>query len=197
MKLRTKFNLVVLVAFAAGFALTGVLLKQRFDSDAKEQVLQTARVMLAAANSARVYTTDKVRPVTGFEQNAKFVAISIPSFAAQATLRGLGADFADYRYKEAALNPTNPDDRAADWEADIINDFRAQSALKQVVLQRDTPTGTMMVVSRPLAVDDPSCLSCHSVPGAAPASMIAQYGTANGFGWTLNSIIGAQSLIRN
>ena len=29
-----------------------------------------------------------------------------------------------YSYKEATLNPTNPRDRATDWEADIIQRFR-------------------------------------------------------------------------
>jgi len=192
MKLRTKFNLVVLVAFLAGFALTGALLKQRFDSDAKEQVLRTANVMLAAANSARTYTTDQIRPVTGFDQGGKFLPVSIPSFAAQTTLRGFGSDYADYRYKEAALNPTNPTDRAADWEADIINAFRADAKLKEIVTERDTPTGTMMVVAHGLSVNDPSCMSCHSVPSAAPKSMLDKYGSANGFGWVLNSVIGAQ-----
>ena len=192
MKLRTKFNLVVLVAFAAGFTLTGIILKEYFDNSAKQEVLQTANVMLAAANSVRHYTTDQIAPVVGSEQNGKFLSISIPSFAAQTNLHGLGPEFSDYRYKEAALNPTNPADRAADWEADVINDFRADPNLKQMTFERDTPTGTMIVVAHGLKVGDPSCLSCHSVPSAAPASMIQAFGTANGFGWHLNETVGAQ-----
>ena len=37
-----------------------------------------------------------------------------------------------------------------------------------------------------------SSLRRCSAPGAAPASMVAQYGPANGFGWQLNEVIGAQ-----
>jgi len=191
-KLAVKFNLVALAAFAVGFGLTGALVKQYFDGNAREEVYRTASVMLATANAVRHYTTTEIQPVIGTEKDGKFLSIAIPSFAAQTNLHALGAEFADFRYKEATLNPTNPTDRAADWEADVVNDFRADPARKQMIFDRDTPTGAMMVVARGLKVGDPSCLGCHSVPSAAPVSMIAAFGTANGFGWHLNETVGAQ-----
>jgi protein-histidine pros-kinase len=57
---------------------------------------------------------------------------------------------------------------------------------------RDSPAGPILSVSRPIRITDPECLACHSVPSAAPATMIDLYGTANGFGWKLNDVIGAQ-----
>jgi protein-histidine pros-kinase len=50
----------------------------------------------------------------------------------------------------------------------------------------------MLSISRPIRITDKNCLICHSVPSAAPASMIDLYGTANGFGWKLGDVIGAQ-----
>jgi protein-histidine pros-kinase len=41
-------------------------------------------------------------------------------------------------------------------------------------------------------VTNPACLSCHTTPDMAPATMIKHYGPANGFGWKLNDIIGVQ-----
>ena len=38
--------------------------------------------------------------------------------------------YPDYSYKEAALNPTNPRNRAVDWESDIVNTFRNGSPLQ-------------------------------------------------------------------
>lgn len=35
-------------------------------------------------------------------------------------------------------------------------------------------------------------MSCHSLPSAAPATVIARYGNSNGFGWQPNDVIGAQ-----
>jgi len=64
--------------------------------------------------------------------------------------------FPDYAYKEASLNPTNPADHATDWEADIINTFRNDPALKEFSTVRDTVTGPVLVVARPVNVDDKS-----------------------------------------
>jgi hypothetical protein len=35
-------------------------------------------------------------------------------------------------------------------------------------------------------------LTCHSTPETAPVEMVKIYGTANGFGWKRNDVIGAQ-----
>jgi protein-histidine pros-kinase len=35
-------------------------------------------------------------------------------------------------------------------------------------------------------------MACHSRPSAAPASLLARYGDANGFGWQPDEIVGAQ-----
>ena len=57
---------------------------------------------------------------------------------------------------------------------------------------RSLPGGDIFYIARPLAVTEESCLVCHSTVDAAPSSMIQRYGTAHGFGWKLNEIIGAQ-----
>jgi protein-histidine pros-kinase len=61
-----------------------------------------------------------------------------------------------------------------------------------MVGERDTPTGRSLYIARPMQIGNPACLTCHSTPDAAPVSMIKLYGSANGFGWKLNEIIGAQ-----
>jgi protein-histidine pros-kinase len=103
----------------------------------------------------------------------------------------LQKEYPDYSYKEATLNPTNPSDRASDWEADIINIFRRDPSLPKLVVERDSPAGRMLVLSRPIQVNDAACLTCHSTPEAAPASMVKLYGSANGFGWKPQEIVGA------
>jgi len=40
------------------------------------------------------------------------------------TFKNLRASYSDYVLREAALNPTNLDDRATEWEVDLINYFR-------------------------------------------------------------------------
>ena len=57
---------------------------------------------------------------------------------------------------------------------------------------RQTPRGPSLYIASPIKITNEPCLTCHSTPAAAPASMIALYGDANGFGWKLNDIVGAQ-----
>jgi protein-histidine pros-kinase len=192
MGLRTKFNLAVLAAFIVGLVLAGVILQPVFQDNARDEVIQNARIMLEAANAIRTYTTKQIQPIVAAAHQAEFQPASVPSFAAQTNFRALQAKFTDYTYKEAALNPTNPTDRASDWESDIINTFRNRTDETELVAERDTPTGRMLTLAHPIVVRDESCLACHSTAASAPASMIALYGSANGFGWHLHDVIGAQ-----
>ena len=113
------------------------------------------------------------------------------AYAAKRNFDIIHAKFPDYMYREAALNPTNLQDRASDWEADIINEFRAHPDKKEISVQRATATGPMLELARPL-VNKPACLECHDTAADAPKSMVALYGPENGFGWKAGEIIGAQ-----
>jgi protein-histidine pros-kinase len=107
-------------------------------------------------------------------------------------LATLSKTFPDYTYKEATLNPTNPRDRAVDWEADIVNRFRTQADQKEFVGERESGTGRALYVARPIRITNGACLACHSTVEAAPHTVIDKYGPANGFGWQMNEVIGAQ-----
>jgi protein-histidine pros-kinase len=148
--------------------------------------------MMTAANAIRKYTADDLVPLLPMQANGKFVAETVPAFAAQTTFKDVQAAFAGYIYREPALNPTNLNDRAQDWEADIIRGFREDASNTEMVVERDTPLGPTLNLARPVTITDPACLLCHDTPAAAPASLIQTYGSANGFGWKLNETIGAQ-----
>jgi HAMP domain-containing protein len=192
MGLRAKFNLAIIAALLVGYVAAGFALHRLFVANARAAVLENARVMMAAANAVQGYTDKQIVPITGLEQNGKFFAASVPFFAAKETFRGMQAAFPDYALAELALNPTNREDRPADWQADFIHDFRNHPALKELTGVRATPTGESLDLAQPIAVDDPSCLACHSTPAVAPASMVRAYGPDNGFGWKLHETVGAQ-----
>ena len=124
--------------------------------------------------------------------DTEFHAQSVPAFAATEIFNYLREKYPEYSYKEAALNPTNPRDRSTDWEADIINQFRNNADQKDDAGSRDTPNGQAMWYARPIKINNESCLKCHNTPNDAPPEMLKQYGLANGFGWKLNEVIGAQ-----
>ncbi|MGB8169116.1 MAG: DUF3365 domain-containing protein [Chthoniobacteraceae bacterium] len=254
MKLLT-FNLIFvpLVAICLGavaWAARGLL-----EANAREQIVQNARIMMETATSSRTYTTKQVAPllqhknfklqtaISEFQKtidelpkdadtvipkdirssarkgyllgqqrmlaaqqqlidsvknkpeellDSEFHPQSVPAFAATEIFTYLRAKYPEYFYKEATLNPTNPRDRAADWEADVVNQFRNNAALPEFIGTRDTPTGAALFLARPIKISNVSCLTCHSTPDKAPPEMIKLYGTANGFGWKMDEIIGAQ-----
>jgi hypothetical protein len=124
--------------------------------------------------------------------DTEFHPQSVPAFAATEIFGYLREKFPNYFYKEATLNPTNPRDRATDWETDIVNQFRADAGHREMSATRDTPNGISLFLARPITVNNVSCLECHSTAEKAPVEMIKLYGTANGFDWKLDDIIGAQ-----
>jgi protein-histidine pros-kinase len=194
MGLRLKFNLALVAALAVGLGIGAVVLNRVVVENARDEVLRIARIMMEAANAIRTYTAAEIVPVVPMERDGKFVPQTVPSYAAQKNFRQVQAAFAGYSYREAALNPTNLSDRAQDWEADIINMFRNDTARQELTLERDASTGPTLYLARPIVLKQEACLACHTSPSVAPASMVRDYGTANGFGWKLNETIGAQIL---
>jgi protein-histidine pros-kinase len=140
----------------------------------------------------RRYTSERVKPaLSSLGPDKVFHRETVPAFGATEMFNFLREKYPDYAYKEAALNPTNPRDRAADWEADLISDFRNHPAREILAGERRTPTGDSLYLARPMRAAK-SCLECHSTPEVAPAAMVSQYGAANGFGWQENDVIAAQ-----
>lgn len=192
MGLRSKFNISILVAFLIGLGLVAVFSWQIIRDNARAEVIHEARLIAAEATAIRNYTVVEVRPLLANQSRTRFLPHTVPAFAAATTQRDFTKAFPDYTYKEAALNPTNPANRATADEKPIIEAFRRPGAPDTVITTRDTPAGPILSVARPLRIESQDCLACHSTPSAAPAAMLDLYGPDNGFGWNLHEVIGAQ-----
>jgi len=192
MKLLAKFNLILGLVLCLGLAVAAYVSYRFLREQAREDVLRQARLMMEAMTAARQYTSTQIGPLLERQQEHQraFLAQTVPAFAATENFNYLRHSYSDYAYKEAALNPTNPRDRAVDWESDVINWFRGHPSAPELVGERDTPTGRALFLARQITADPP-CLQCHSTPRAAPAAMIGHYGSDNGFGWRKGEIIGA------
>ncbi|HVZ44691.1 MAG TPA: DUF3365 domain-containing protein [Ramlibacter sp.] len=192
MGLRLKFNLVLVVVFLAGFAAAGFVSRELLQANARDEVVRDARLMLEAALSVRSYTVDQIRPHLIKQLDDVFLPQTVPAFAATETINTLRKKYAEYSYKEATLNPTNPRDRTADWEADLVNRFRNHADVTEVVSERQSANGRSLFIARPIQITNAACLQCHNTAAEAPPTMIKIYGEANGFGWKHNEIVGAQ-----
>jgi HAMP domain-containing protein len=192
MGLRLKFNLALGIATLVAILLASFLARKFLEHNAREEILDSAGLMMQSAIAVRGYTVDEIRPLLALQQKRQFLPQTVPAYAAHRYVKHLQKTYPDYSYREAALNPTNPADRATEWEADIVNWFRDHDTTKELIGTRETPTGPSLYMSRPIRITDKACLSCHSTPSAAPRTLIASYGSDNGFGWKLHEVVGAQ-----
>ena len=192
MKLLTKFNVILILLFGICSLAIAEVAYSFLISNARREVLEEAQLMMSNAKSVRDYTADEVAPL--LQQSSKpdaFAPETVPAFSALATFKRLHDKYPDYEYHEATLNPTNPADRALDWEADVINYLRDHPDKQEYTGERMAASGPTLYLATPIPAVT-TCMQCHSVPSAAPAAMIAKYGSSHGFGWKEGSVVAAQ-----
>jgi HAMP domain-containing protein len=196
MKLLTRFNLLFIVIFGLGMAVSVWLANEFLQREAEDRVHAEAELIGETASATRQYAEQQIKPLMTKLQkrDATFLVQSVPTYSSIQVLQYLHNANPQYTYKDAMLNPTNPADRATGWEADIINEFRSDPNLQILSRERQSSVASSYFVARPIRLSDAqqACLECHSAPARAPAAMIRQYGPDNGFGWKLNEVIGAQ-----
>ena len=192
MKLTVKFNIALAGVLTIGLAVTCWLSYGELQRNAHREVIERAGLMLEAALAMRQYTVDEVRPLLRAQNESEFMPQTVPAYAATQAFHTLRERYPDHTYREATLNPTNPNNRAVDWEADLVLTFQNRPDLNEVNGTRSTPTGESIYLARPIRVTNEACLVCHGLPEDAPASMRKLYGSVNGFGWKLGDVVGAQ-----
>ena len=192
MGLRLKFNLVLSITTVICLVLVGLLGNKVLQDNARQEVLEKARIMMESAVAVRHYTVNEIKPLLAVQQRRKFLPQTVPAYAAHAYVKKLQVNYPDYSYKEATLNPTNPANRATEWESDIVSFFRNSETQSELIGERETATGRSLYLGHPIKIKNPACLTCHSKPSEAPATLIDTYGDSNGFGWKLNEVVGAQ-----
>jgi diguanylate cyclase (GGDEF)-like protein len=192
LSLRLKFNLILFGVFVLGVVGAGLYYHRYLEDNALSEVRYNSQVMMETALAIRAYTTERIKPHLDPLNADSFKAETVPAFAATDTLRRLNERYPGYDYKEAVLNPTNLRDRANDWERGIIEQFRSANPPKEITGIHGEGMQQAVYVARPIIIKAPGCLVCHSVPLAAPPSMLKVYGDKNGFGWQLNEAVGMQ-----
>jgi HAMP domain-containing protein len=216
MRLLAKFSLIFVVVFGLGLGAAAYLFYGLLQRNARDQVLHNAQLMMDTALAMRSYTIKQVKPAItdsfkeqgkqssrdddvfrelcakrGFAAKRVFRPQTVPAYSATEMFMELRKKYPDYLYKEATLNPTNPRNRALDWEEDLIKNFKNRPEMTFFGGERDTPLGRSLYLAKPMRVQS-DCLECHSVPSAAPKEMIDLYGPNNGFGWTDGDVVAAQ-----
>ncbi len=190
MSLLLRINAILVPAALLCAGIAAWVCAGTLRANALHQVLGEAGLMMDSAVAMRAYTANEIDPLLTDGLTREFVPQSIPFYAATQNFLVLRERHPQYTYREATLNPTNPRDRATDWEADIIERFRNDPRATAFTGERDTPLGPVLYLARPIEAE-PECLSCHGLAANSPRTMIARYGSDNGFGWQPHEVVGA------
>jgi HAMP domain-containing protein len=195
LKLRIKLNLLLAAILLFLTITMGLILSRVLQNYAEQVIVDQASILMATMNSIRNYTSTQINPELSarLETEQIFLPQTVPAYSAREVFEHLRSEeqYNQFFYKEATLNPTNARDRADQFETEIVQSFK-NSQIQQQQGFRSIPGGEIFYIARPLKIEKESCLRCHSVPNQAPASLVASYGSGNGFGWKLNEIVGAQ-----
>jgi protein-histidine pros-kinase len=186
-----RINVALIVLFALALVVLAFEGAAALRAGARHAALREADLMMGSALAIRDYTASEIVPLLAGPMHAAFLPQSVPSYAATQNFLKLREAHPEYAYKEATLNPTNPRDRATDWEADLVQRFRNDGAVGELSGERDTPMGRALYVARPIRAEA-ECLPCHGLASAAPRTLLDRYGPNNGFGWQPREVIGAQ-----
>ncbi len=195
-KLGSKLNIILGLTLLFSLIFCGLSLSKILDKKIEQEVNNKAFLIMETMNSVRHYTSNQIQPELSYllESSTRFIPQTVPSYSAKEVFEYLReqADYQNFTYKEATLNPTNPRDKADAFEAEIVTQFRQNPNLQELTGFRNDQSDKIYYVSRPLQIQDRNCLSCHGTPEKAPRSLINTYGSENGFGWQLNEIVGTQ-----
>jgi protein-histidine pros-kinase len=186
--IRRDLLIVFLIALVAGGGGFYWLL----ENAARENAEQEAKLVLSSAMGMRDYTTNQILPRLSDPHDAVFHEETVPSFAAQSVFRSVSMKETSYSYHESALNPTALADRADPFEVELIRNFGEMPGLAETQGILNVNGEKLFYLARPIRIDDRACLTCHDTPARAPKTMLAKYGSENGFGWKLGQVIGVQ-----
>ena len=194
MKLSVKFSGAVLLLLACSLSLAASLVIHRQNQHLQRQVLERSQTIISFGEASRDYASQTLGPavrkaVKGHEVGMIFEAESA-TFVARGTFDAFRKRQAGYSFREAALNPLNPSNLADDYEAALIETFRADPRVKELSAFRAVEGREEFYVARPIVVQL-VCLKCHTSPEMAPPELVAMYGRTHGYGWREGEIAGA------
>jgi len=192
MGLLAKFNLVMLLVFIFGMLGVGFVSYEVLQRNARDEVLHTAGIIMEGAMAVRNYTIEEIKPLLTADLRKEFLPQTVPAYAAMRNVHNLREKYPEYTYKEATLNPTNPASRATEWETGIIEHFRNNKTVLELVGEHETAAGPMLYIAKPIQIKTADCLLCHGKIEDAPKTMVERYGDSNGFGWKLDEVVGSQ-----
>ncbi|MEA2017809.1 MAG: DUF3365 domain-containing protein [Campylobacterota bacterium] len=169
--------------------------KQLVIEDAKREVTS----ILKTTNALRHYIENVQKPVIyklQYNQELYKDFFNPKILSASYISRNIHKRYADiqllqnkipYKYKLAATNPRNPQNKADEFETKILNQFRS-GEIKEFSTILTEKNQEYFFTAIPIDRNKRSCMRCHSKPELAPNDMVKIYGKTAGFNEKIGDI---------
>ncbi len=179
---KKRFGLLLLFIYIVSLpvisSITFFILKQ----NAIDYAYNMARLYLSTFSATRHYVGDELRPVLERELKGGFVLEGMSrSYVAGSITRRVLQEFPGYVFKNASLNPRNPKNKADEFEAGLINEFRKNKEMREWRGLITKEGQHYYILARAGSPVEEKCLYCHGNPGVAPKEIIKRYGSTAGF----------------
>ena len=193
MNLLVRINLALIVVFAIGATITGLVCRAVLQANAEREIRTEAGLMMDSALAVRDYTEADRAAAARADAERQFLPQSMPFYAAT-------ENFLRVHRRRGPSTPTRkrrstPPTCATAPPTGRLTSFSASATMppmNEFVGERDTPMGRSLYLARPIRAQA-GCLACHGLAdGGAGDRRSARYGSDNGFGWQAGDVIGAQ-----
>lgn len=152
-----------------------------------KQAFSEAEIISNFGMAARRYTVETMRPIAmssaqGFHPEIMggfFVARGIADLFSQAQ--------PGYSFKQAALNPVNPQNKADAQEEDIIRYFQANPGVAVREGLMDKAGKKYFFVAKPVKVEA-SCMTCHGSKDTAFPGRVSRYPGDGGYNYKVGGV---------
>lgn len=177
--LATRFNWLVLAFYLGSLVVAAPLAYVISRGQAYDSASEQLRLLVNMVKAVRSYVSEDVRPPLLEANFFHTPAISSTVATALVARRFLEKE-PDYYIKVASDNPLNPKNKSEGLEQELIERYRADSSLKELVVQGEL-SGKPYLVSVSPSHSKKACLACHGKPEDAPETITKAYGTSSGY----------------
>jgi HAMP domain-containing protein len=191
MSLQVRFAVMLIIIFLISLPLVGAAAYFVLQKNISEDVFEQAKFFLNTMETVRQHVGKVMRPAAQENSPGKFdVRLMSTSFAARGVAERLREKFPDYSFRHVSMNPRNPVNRAESFEQNVLQFFTENRNIHETKGFIEKDSGEYFYVAKAV-VSEESCMQCHSKPEAAPAEILAAYGSTAAFGWQPNQVMGS------
>ena len=192
----SKRQFIITATIFVGTAVGGVALilnsmqTKAFESEAQNR----ANLVLQFAKASRTYTKETLRPAVEDQTDDMVFEAMSSTFVSNGIVNVFREKMPEYIYKQATLNPLNLNNKADDYEADLVAQFKDNPSLETLSGYRTVDHKEYYYTATPVLVE-PKCLKCHDSAQkvlATQPEIIERYGSDHGFDWIVGDTVAAQ-----